>query len=350
VAAAEHDFRQVRVLTATCGDLPVVLGAAPASALFELSFADVLDESADTGYQRPFDEAHSKEFRSYIERPGATTIPLTLNLRGPEGAGWRLRRGRNGEATLSVRVPRPGAPPVMARVDCQHRLGMMAESAVQLTFQCFLGLSVPEEMAIFNVINGKAKGLSSSLLDYHTTKLVEGYEATHLELYVAKRLNEDPRSVWRGTVKLGGVATQGSHRRVSLRGLQSATKLLLKHSLLGPAQLSNDEVYGFVRDYWRAIAATWPSAWRDPRRHQITKGVGVTALSLLGADIINACLSSGKIPTEKAMKEYLHPLGEVDWSNAGIFKGFGGRAGAARAHDCLRNRLFGAGTLLRAAK
>lgn len=348
MGANNREYRKFRVLAASCGHLPVVLGAAPASVLFELSFADVLDEASDTGYQRPFDAAHSKEFRAYIERPGSTTIPLTLNLRGRAGSGWRLESEGDGAATLHVRVPRAGSPPVMARVDCQHRLGMMTDSEVQLTFQCFLGLSVAEEMAVFNVINGKAKGLSSSLLDYHTTKLVEGYEESQLELYVAKRLNEDPRSVWRGAVKLGGVATQGSHRRVSLRGLQAATKVLLKHSLLGPARLSKEEVYGVVRDYWRAIAATWAKAWSEPRRYQLTKGVGVTALSLLGADIINACLSAGKPPSEDAMREHLRALADVDWSNAGVFKGFGGRSGAARAHDFLRSRLFGAGALLRA--
>ena len=32
---------------------------------------------------------------------------------------------------------------------------MMRDSAIPLTFQCFLGLDAREEMAIFNVINGK---------------------------------------------------------------------------------------------------------------------------------------------------------------------------------------------------
>jgi DNA sulfur modification protein DndB len=293
---------------------------------------------------------HAREFRSYIERPGATTIPLTFNLRGAPGQSWCVDAAAEGGSVLSVRRPTAGVRPVMARVDCQHRLGMMAESTIELTFQCFLGLSVAEEMGIFNVINGKAKGLSSSLLDYHTTKLVEGYDSSHLELYVAKRLNEDPDSVWRGAVKLGGVATQGAHRRVSLRGLQSATKLLLKNSLLGATKLSTDEVYAFVRDYWAAVSETWPAAWTQPRNHQLTKGVGVTALSLLGADIINACLSAGRAPTRTAMQELLNQASDVDWSNSGAFKGFGGRNGAARAHDYLRARVFPAGRLLRAAR
>jgi len=47
----------------------------------------VLDEAKDAGYQRP---KHSREFRAYLERPGAAAIPLTFNLRGKHGGGWTL--------------------------------------------------------------------------------------------------------------------------------------------------------------------------------------------------------------------------------------------------------------------
>ncbi|HYV49617.1 MAG TPA: DGQHR domain-containing protein, partial [Myxococcaceae bacterium] len=220
-------YLDFQVLRQRCGQLPVVLGAAPAADLCALSFADVLDEAKEQGYQRPIDPRHSREFRSYIDQPGATTIPLTLNLRGQAGVGlgWILSAGRDGElATLSVRVPSPEHPAVLAQVDCQHRLGMMNTSPVPLTFQCFLGLSPSEEMAIFGIINGKAKGLNSSLLDYHQTQLLPDLEFLQQELFIAKRLSSDPDSVWHGLVKLGGGATQGSQRRISLRGLQTATK------------------------------------------------------------------------------------------------------------------------------
>ena len=35
----------------------------------------------------------------------------------------------------------------------------------------FLGLTELEEMEVFNTINGKAKGLSASLLDFHSAQL-----------------------------------------------------------------------------------------------------------------------------------------------------------------------------------
>lgn len=320
----------------------MVVGAAPACDLYAVSFADILDEKTEQGYQRPFDPQHSKEFREYIDQPGATTIPLTFNLRGREGAGWKLTRSsQRGLATLAIRRPEDGAPRMLAQVDCQHRLGMMADSAVPLTFQCYLGLTPKDEMLIFNTINGKAKGLNPSLLDFHASKLTPELEATQLELFVAKTLHDDPDSVWHGLVKMGGASTQGTHRRVSLRGLQVATKLLLQRSPLGATRdLTPRQKYEVVRAFWTAIATVWEHAWNRPRNHLLVKGVGVTAVSLLGADILTAALSHRQHLNRKTFEDYLAPLSALDWSTEGMFKGYGGRQGAAEAHQRLRSHLF----------
>lgn len=346
------NYLELKVFRATCGQLPVVLGAAPANELYQVSFADVLDEAKDEGYQRPIDSQHSREFRAYIERPGATTIPLTFNLRGERGDGWTLRAADgNGIAVLKIRRPSNGLPPVLAQVDCQHRLGMMGDSSVPLTFQCFLGLTPREEMSIFNIINGKAKGLSSSLLDYHTTKLTPDLANVQIDLYIAKMLNDDRDSVWHGKVKLGGTATQGSTRRISLRGLQTATKLLLHRCPFGSSsQLLPLEQYEIVRNFWSAVAAVWPRAWNQPRTYLLVKGVGVTALSMLAGEIITSVLSRQQQASTLTFVAYLSPLADVDWSTGGTFKGFGGRHGASEAHQLLAARLFAPGlAVVRAA-
>lgn len=342
------NYLELKVFRAVCGQLPVVLGVAPAKDLYEVSFADVLDEAQDEGYQRPIDSQHSREFRAYIERPGATTIPLTFNLRGANGQGWTLGNAdSNGAALLTIRRPSPDARPVLAQVDCQHRLGMMGDSEVPLTFQCFLGLTPTEEMSIFNVINGKAKGLSSSLLDYHTTKLTPDLASVQVDLYIAKMLNDDPESVWHGRVKLGGKATQGSTRRISLRGLQTATKLLLQRCPFGPSsEVSPLDQYQIVRDFWSAVATVWPRAWTQPRTHLLVKGVGVTALSMLAGEIITSVLSRQQRASAETFVSFLSPLAGVDWSTAGTFKGLGGRHGASEAHQLLAARLFAPGLAL----
>jgi DNA sulfur modification protein DndB len=339
-------YLNLKVMRLRCGQLPVVVGAAPASELCRLSFADVLRETDDQGYQRPIDARHSREFRAYIEQQGATTIPLTFNLRGRAGEGWRLGKCEEGQATeLAIRVPSLNSPAVLAQVDCQHRLGMMTDSAISLTFQCFLGLSPLEEMSVFSVINAKAKGLSPSLLDYHATKLLPDLETIRLELFIAKHLNDDPGSVWHGQVKLGGASTtQGSKRRASLRGLQTATKALLQRRPFEAAtELEAGDRYLVVREFWAAVVRVWPVAWAKPRTHLLTKGVGVTALSLLAADIVASALSRQRPLNVETFFDSLAPIADIDWSNKGPFKAFGGRRGATEVYKVLAYRLRSGG-------
>src|SRR5262249_19071761 len=254
------------VLRTSCGQLPVVVGAARARDLCALSFADVLDERAQSGYQRPYDRRHAREFRGYIEGPEATTIPLTFNLRGAPGTGWRLEPRRPVEgarALLEILIPREAEERVMAQVDCQHRLGMMQDSAIPLTFHCLLGLTPLQEMRIFNVINSKAKGLSPSLLDYHDTQILQDLAASRPHLFIAKKLHDDAKSVWFGRLKLGGSTTQGAHRRVSLRGMQNAVDLFLSRSVVRDRPIL--EQYEIVSAFWEAVAMTWPRVWNRPR-------------------------------------------------------------------------------------
>ena len=146
----------------------VLIGFAPADLLHALSFADVLDEDTGRGYQRRFNSLHSLDFRKYIQKDNSTTIPLTFNLRPRDDGAWRIVERGSSRARLEISAPNVK---VLSQVDCQHRLGHLSDLSVELPFMCFIGLSEREEMEIFNVINSKAKGLSSSLLDFHDAQL-----------------------------------------------------------------------------------------------------------------------------------------------------------------------------------
>ena len=100
-----------------CGTRKVFLGFAPASFLYSVSFADILDEETGKGYQRPFTEQHSLEFRRYIQNSGATTIPLTFNLRPASRKHWKLTEQRSGYATLQIDQ---GDSRIFTQVDCQQ--------------------------------------------------------------------------------------------------------------------------------------------------------------------------------------------------------------------------------------
>ena len=118
---------------------------------------------------------HSLDFRKYIQQERSATIPLTLNARQRTDDAWRLERGEGRDARLFVADEKMK---IFTQVDCQHRLGHLNDLTIELPFMCFLGLTEREEMEVFNVINSKAKGLSTSLLDFHDSRLATDLAAT----------------------------------------------------------------------------------------------------------------------------------------------------------------------------
>ena len=311
----------------------VLLGFAPGDLLYRLSFPDILDEDRGQGYQRPFNERHSQDFRRYIKEPCSSTIPLTLNLRPVSDGAWRVAELNDRMVRLEVAAD---AGKIMAQVDCQHRLGHLADLPIPLPFMCFIGLSVQEEMEVFSIINGKAKGLSASLLDYHAAQLTECLAQERPELFIALQLNSIEGSPWFRRLNLGGKTTSGLKRIVSLRMMQQAVKKFLRATAVLSTN-SVDDAAGLVADFWTAVAAVLPEEWADPRRHMLTKGIGVYALMEIAAEIYLECRDLGRPCDKRAFTIALADFADsIDWSTSGPMKGFGGQGGVAAAADHLR--------------
>ena len=312
----------------------VLLGFAPADLLYKLSFPDILDEDSGQGYQRPFNERHSQDFRRYIKEPCSSTIPLTLNLRPVSDGSWRVAELDDRMVRLEVAVD---AGKIMAQVDCQHRLGHLGDLPIPLPFMCFIGLSVREEMEVFSIINGKAKGLSTSLLDYHAAQLAECLAQERPELFIALQLNSNEGSPWFQRLNLGGKTTSGLKRIVSLRMMQQAIKKFLRDTDVLSTRSTGDAA-GVVADFWTAVAAVRPKEWADPRKHMLTKGIGVYALMEIAADIYLECRDAGRLCDKRAFTIALADfVDSIEWSTSGPLKGFGGQGGVAAAVDHLRS-------------
>lgn len=311
----------------------VFLGFALSNLLHSLSFADILDEETGRGYQRRFNPRHSLDFRRYIQHENSSTIPLTFNLRPTDGDAWRVVElgGPRARLEISARVGK-----VFAQVDCQHRLGHLNDLPIPLPFMCFLGLTVREEMDVFGVINGKAKGLSTSLLDFHEAQLANDLAVERPELFIALNLNNDARSPWHRQLDLGGNSTSGLTRRASLRTMQKAvkrflalTKILRTHSVEAAAQV--------VLDFWAAAATILPDQWSNPRKHLVTKGIGVYALMDIAGDLYNEARDGGRGCDKRYFENVLSEfIGGVDWTSDGPLKGFGGEGGVKSAVELIR--------------
>lgn len=310
----------------------VLLGFGSASILHGLSFADVLDENTSRGYQRRLNSQHSLDFRRYIQRTGSSTIPLTFNLRPQMIKHWRVIGTSPGCATLEVDA---SDRKVLAQVDCQHRIGHMSDLDIELPFMCYIGLSEREEMEVFNVINSKAKGLNSSLLDFHDAQLAGDLGTERPELFVALYLRRESTSPWYGQLDLGGKGITGMARRASLRTFQQAVRqFLFRTKALDHHKV--DEVAQLVLAFWAAVVEVLPTQWANPRKHMLTKGVGVYALMEIAADLY------GEVPKGRSIdrKYFTAALADFapdfDWSSAGPLNGLGGGGGVKAAVSLIR--------------
>jgi DNA sulfur modification protein DndB len=309
----------------------VLLGFAAANLLYSLSFADVLDEETGRGYQRRFNPRHSLDFRKYIQGETASTIPLTFNVRPRTDGGWHLMEMSSSQGRLEI-SPRAGK--VLSQVDCQHRLGHLNDLAISLPFMCFIGLSEREETEVFSIINSKAKGLSTSLLDFHDSRLTADLAAVRPELFISLQLNSNNESPWHGQLDLGGQSTSGLARRASLRTMQKAVRSFLMQSKIldhHPPEM----VAQVVLDYWGALAILLQDAWNNPRRHLINKGVGVYALMGIASDLVLEA-GGGQCDKKFFINKLAEFIPEIDWSTSGLLKGLGGEGGVKTALALIR--------------
>jgi DNA sulfur modification protein DndB len=309
----------------------VFLGFAPANVLYSISFADVLDEDTGRGYQRRFNAQHSLDFRKYIQKQDSSTIPLTFNIRPTFGENWRVEAAREGRATLLLKK---SAGKLLAQVDCQHRLGYLSDLEISLPFMCYIGLTERQEMEIFSIINGKAKGLSTSLLDFHDATLAGDLARERPELFIALQLNNDQDSPWYRQLDLGGTSTSGLLRRASLRTVQKAIKRFLSQTHI-LHQHSPESAAQIVLDFWSAVAVVAREAWDSPRRHLLNKGVGVYTLMAIAGDLYVEAV--GQTADRRYFTGKLSEfMADIDWSTNGPFQGFGGESGVKSAVELIR--------------
>lgn len=335
-------YRSFQVMEGQALDYHVYQGSAPLKELAAISFVDRAVMDREEGFQRELDKGHAKRFREFVLKPKltlhvekATAPPLIFSLRDkppyePQGSGFGV---------LNI----PDHKEAMVRLDCMHRLAETEDVEKSLPFVIYHGLSAEEEVAIFTIINDQHKGLTKSLVDKHTARLLgEDLRAEKPQLAIAMKLNQDAESPWFKAIDTGGEEkekTPGTKRRITLRTLQEATREMIS----GPRCQNADyeTKYQVVVNFWKAIANLFPPAWANPRKHLITKGIGVHALSAVGRDVVEGRLDANDW-SQGAFEKALSKLAGFDWGNkSSIFASFGGQKGVKIATALLNRVVFG---------
>lgn len=175
---------ELDVIKDRCLGKEVFRGSVSADQLVKACWIDFHDlERNPYGYQRPFDEKRSQLAADYANNSANAFWPeCILAIRDNSEVdeeeykvAWEFveQPGSNGkfgklivtyneeniENIASVTVPWRRA---FSEVDCQHRLGKMANSTKEVTFCCFPNLTRTEEATIFKTINDKQKCRFSS--------------------------------------------------------------------------------------------------------------------------------------------------------------------------------------------
>ena len=258
---------------------------------------------------------------------------MTFNLRKDLNRFWKIEEQIDGGGVLILNKDSK----CLAQVDCQHRLGELQGSEVPLAFMSFIGLNLREEMAMFVVINSKAKGLSSSLTDFHESNMIDDLVNDAPHFYIARKLNEEKTSPWYRLIRYGGETTSGLKRRTSFRMMQKVVLLVLKD--FKDLNLGGiDSVYDVIEAYWNAVRKVFPEEWKAHRQHLITKGVGLYSMMLLLRDIVNE--GDNLVFTEDFFVKEIKPLKDkIDWDSRGTFATAGGQKGAREVYLKLKGFL-----------
>lgn len=318
-------------------DTVCLRGTAPLASLTRISRADVFDQvTRPNGIQRGLSMKHAAEAYAYVTRDADQKIPrafpeVMLNVREKSVVSIEPVGSIEGmnmvKITVDVTAIDSSKAVKISRVDGNHRLyygdgdGRDREPTdVSVPFSIFLGLSRDQEAGLFSDVNANQKGMNTShlaiLRDRLTREEVELMRAPW-RVY-ARRLVEDEASPWKGLVHLGGskagAKAKGIKFPVTFIALESATRRMIRQSTALQELGDTDAKYGLIRNYWQAVAATWPDAFANPEDYLLVKSTGVNSLAQFASKVIDRCYTTGKVSV-KAMRDMLKPVKDtINWA------------------------------------
>ncbi len=338
-------------------------GSAPLAELARVSRADVFDQVTNPeGLQRDLSRKHAAEAYAYVAREPDEAFPrafpeIVLNVRDTAVAKVQELKLPAGDqdvtlvrVTFDVEKIQRAKNVKVSRVDGNHRLwfadGDHERSPLRehAPFQLHVGLTREQEASLFLDINAEQKGLNTSHLAVLRSRLTpaEIELAEHPHRVFATRLANDEASPFNGLVYLGGsregIKATGHKRPISFTALDGGVRRTLRKSVYLQEMLADTTAqYELIRRYWRAVAQTWPAAWEPETMADwvITQNIGITALSLLGATVLDRSLASGDVEASYvvALVEATKPAFDWDKSVPASQGGVSGMSGNRAALD-----------------
>ncbi len=322
--------------------IPVYRGFARISDLSRISQPDVYDQEKNpTGTQRDLNRRHAREAYEYVTGREVAFFPeIVLHARDDTVLEFTPSDDDMALGNLAIsetEIAKRGGI-ILSRVDGNHRLFYADGHDPKFPpLDRFVGFciihSLPTqevdketgELVLFRDINANQQGMNTSHLDSIALRATEaGLEIRDPVLHIAERLMEDDTSPFKGRIYRGGVKPAGF--TIALRNLRTSVEYMRQRSKR-LSQLNFMAQTRLIERYWHAVRRWIPHAWDNPGKYIILRGAGFWAMSFIGADVIDRAVTAGRVETDD-MLAILKSGKEWDWTNAGDFRGYGGRKGA----------------------
>ena len=273
------------------------------------------------GYQRAESLSHIRTIQRYLESadailPNALVIAFDTRVRFESDAGDADGNGVASAGRLIIPIDdrqqeheKPGWI-----VDGQQRCAAIRDADVEhfpVYVTAFITDSVAEQRSQFILVNSTKplpKGLIHELLpstpaaDLPALLLKKRYPAQLLD-----RLNYDPDSPLFRRIRTPTTAEGTIKDNSILKMLAMSIEDGALYQWFDPESGTGDTdaMLALLKNYWRAVADTFPAAWDSaPRRSRLVHGVGILALGAL-MDEISYELREEGVPSHRLFCEHL---------------------------------------------
>jgi DGQHR domain-containing protein len=304
------------------------VGALPADTLIEIAKIDVFDAGkSPEGYQRAPIEYRVKQVSRYV-RDHEGILPTAILVTVRENTEFRpAEEGADGTPTRGTLFIDPESS--LWVIDGQHRIKGLQQAAeakrsgdpdaklgyeVPVVFA--LGLSLYEEMRLFNIVNSRAKSVPTDLAADQLRKMVKEEGVAPLEqgrltdrdyrkavgTRVAYHLNSSP-GPWQGKIRLPNESRDNKRKPLQVNAVASSLEPALRDTYIRSIwepELDNEwpTLRGLVYTYWSALAELMPEAFADIENHTIQRTAGTYAFNWILPDVVYRCLMANDFSTE----------------------------------------------------
>jgi len=373
---------ELLTLKGTNLNTPVYRGFASIKDIATISAPDTYKQDSNPdGLQRDLDGEHSRE--GYLYAEGAKKVPeyprlwpeVILNVRKDAANVVEIVPVDEANNLFKIvihedMIDKNRKRPQISRTDGNHRLFYgeghpirnWPSLDVSSPFSLSIGLTALQEASLFMDINDNLKRMNTSHLRHLQTRLSESEKLAKDDpaLWIANRLVEDSKSPFHGIVYLGGAKekVQGLDRRVNLAALRTGTQMILKESRELREFDQIDDKFVIIRTYWKAVAREFAKEWADSKKYLLLRGFGVQSMFILGAEILDRCISPDVIWSQledKIVSYLVQTRVDVNWdAKEGNVKHKGGRVGAKELAEkliaCLSDEGVDRGNLVKGLK